>query len=77
MGIQSAAERDQPSLRDLRLRRGLSLRETARRAGIDATHLSRVERGRGQLSVEALARVAKVLGLRGLTRQLAPFREAP
>jgi transcriptional regulator with XRE-family HTH domain len=76
MRTQSALERTKPTLRDLRVKRGLSLREAARRAGIDPAHLSRVERGKSQLSVDALGRLAPVLGLRGLTRQLAPFREA-
>jgi transcriptional regulator with XRE-family HTH domain len=76
MGTQSAPEQAQPTLKDLRLKRGLSVRELGRRTGIDPTHLSRVERGRAHLSVDALARVAQALGMRGLTRQLAPFREA-
>lgn len=76
-GDQSAQERITPTLRELRVKRGLGLNETARRAGIDPAHLSRVERGQKQLSIEAAARLAAVLGLRGLTRQLAPFTEGP
>jgi transcriptional regulator with XRE-family HTH domain len=72
---ESAPERIQPTLREIRERRRLGLRETARRAGIDPAHLSRVERGKSQLSVDAAARLAMVLGMRGLVRQLAPFTE--
>ena len=57
------------------LSRGKSLRETARLAGIDPAHLSRVERGQRNLSVEALARVAGVLGLTELATLLAPYRD--
>jgi transcriptional regulator with XRE-family HTH domain len=56
---------------------GLSLRQAAARAGIDPGHLSRVERGRGGLSIEALARLAKVLGLRELERLLKPYAIDP
>jgi hypothetical protein len=35
-----------------------------------------VERGEKQLSVEALARLAGVLGLRDLAKLLAPYTEA-
>jgi transcriptional regulator with XRE-family HTH domain len=56
--------------------RGLGLRETAERAGITPAHLSRVERGQRQLSVDALGRLAEVLGLDELVRLLAPYREA-
>jgi hypothetical protein len=38
--------------------------------------LSRVERGERQLSVEALARLAEVLGLVELAKLLEPYREA-
>lgn len=64
-----------PPLRAVRIAHGLSLRETAQRAGIDPAHLSRVERGERQLSVEALARLAEVLGLTELVKLLAPYRE--
>ena len=64
-----------PPLRAVRVAHGLSLRETARRAGIDAAHLSRVERGERQLSVAALGRLAEVLGLHELVKLLAPYRD--
>lgn len=51
----------------------MSLRDTASRAGIDPGHLSKVERGEKSLSVESLARLAKVLGLTELAHLLAPY----
>jgi ribosome-binding protein aMBF1 (putative translation factor) len=65
-----------PTLRAVRLARGMSLAETARRAGMDPAHLSRVERGERQPSVDALARLAVALGLDELAKLLAPYREA-
>jgi transcriptional regulator with XRE-family HTH domain len=59
----------------VRVAHGLSLRETARRARITPAHLSKVERGERQLSVEALGRLAEVLGLHELVKLLAPYRE--
>jgi transcriptional regulator with XRE-family HTH domain len=64
-----------PPFRAVRIAHGLSLRETARRAQITPPHLSRVERGQRQLSVESLARLAEVLGLHELVKLLAPYRE--
>ena len=57
-------------LRAERLRCGLSLRETARRAGIEPAHLSRVERCQASLSLAALVRVACVLNLTVLSQEL-------
>ena len=65
-----------PPLRAVRIAHGLSLRETARRAQITPAHLSKVERGERQLSVEALGRLSEVLGLHELAKLLAPYREA-
>ena len=73
---ESATERTVPPLRAVRVAQGLTLREAAHRARIDPAHLSRVERGEKQLSVDALARLAAVLGLRDLSRLLAPYAEA-
>jgi transcriptional regulator with XRE-family HTH domain len=64
-------------LRTVRIAQGLSLKEAARLAKMDPAHLSRVERGEKQLSVDSLARLAKVLGLSELARLLAPYRAAP
>lgn len=61
------------TLREVRRARGLTLRETALRAGIDPAHLSKVERGQKSLSVNALHRLARVLGLRELARLLQPY----
>ena len=47
-------------------------RDVARRARIDPAHLSRVERGERTLSLDALLRLARVLGLRELERLIAP-----
>jgi len=79
MQSESAAEltRSVQPLRAVRIAHGLSVRETARRADITPSHLSRVERGERQLSVDALARLAKVLGLGELSKLLAPYREEP
>jgi len=63
-----------PPLRAVRVAHGLTLRETARLAKIDPAHLSRVERGEKQLSLEALGRLAEVLCLPELARLLAPYR---
>ncbi len=61
---------DGSRLRAVRESKGLTLTETARRAGIVPAHLSRVERGRRGLSVESLTRLAGVLDLRELERLL-------
>ena len=52
----------------------MSLRECARRADLDPSHLLRVERGDARLSVESLQRLAGVVELRDLARLLAPYR---
>ena len=54
---------DESKLRAVRESKGLTVRETAKLAGIAPAHLSRVERGRRGLSVESLTRLAGVLGL--------------
>jgi transcriptional regulator with XRE-family HTH domain len=66
-------ERQIPPLRAVRIAQGLSLNETAGRAGFDKAHLSRVERGQRGLSVDALHRLALVLGLHELAKLLAPY----
>ena len=60
-----------PQYRAIREARGLSLREAARQAQIDPAHLSKVERGIEGLSIDALARLARVLGLSDLAGALA------
>jgi transcriptional regulator with XRE-family HTH domain len=63
-------------LRTVREAQDLSLREAARRSGIDAAQLSRVERGESGLSINSLHALARVLGLRDLARVLAPYVDA-
>lgn len=65
--------RRHPPLRAVRVARGLGLNEVARLAGLDPGHLSRVERGQAHFSVEALTRLARVLGLDELAKLLAPY----
>ncbi|BBG00975.1 MULTISPECIES: helix-turn-helix domain-containing protein [Pseudonocardia] len=50
-------------LRSIRHRRGDTLEETARRAGISPQYLSEIERGRKEPSSEMIAAVAGALGL--------------
>ena len=76
MLIASASGQYRPPLRAVRQAKGLSLREVARRADIEVSHLSRVERGQAGLSVRALNRVAKVLELNELATLLSQY-EAP
>lgn len=71
MPTQSATK--QTPLRAIREARGLGLRRVARETGIDASHLSRIERGLAMPSLAVLKRLAAVLGLRELTRLLAPY----
>jgi transcriptional regulator with XRE-family HTH domain len=66
-----------PPLRTVREAQGLGLRETAKRAGIDPAHLYRVERGEAMLSLGALLRLARVLGLRELDRLLSQYVVEP
>ncbi|MFM9604282.1 helix-turn-helix domain-containing protein [Streptomyces turgidiscabies] len=62
-----------PPLRAVRTARGMTLRDVASRSGINAGHLSKVERGQKQLSIEALYRLALVLELRELSQLLKPY----
>jgi TetR/AcrR family transcriptional regulator, cholesterol catabolism regulator len=48
-------------IRELRLRRRLSLREFARRLGVSAATVSQIEHGRTGVTISRLARVAEVL----------------
>lgn len=54
----------------------MSLERVADAAGIDVSHLSRVERGQASLSVDSLARLARALGLTELAKLLAPYARA-
>ncbi|MDG9717440.1 helix-turn-helix transcriptional regulator [Streptomyces sp. DH24] len=61
------------SLRAAREAKGMSLRAAAARSGIDPGHLSKVERGEKQLSLEALYRLAVVVDLDELAGHLKPL----
>lgn len=70
-GLRNAERANgESALRTVRKAQGLTLRQAAVGAGIDPGHLSRVERGEAQLSLNALRRLAKVLRLRDLERLL-------
>jgi transcriptional regulator with XRE-family HTH domain len=58
-------------LREVRLAQGKTLRGTARRAGVDPSHLSRIERGATSPSLETLVAICKELGLRNVVEALA------
>lgn len=73
MLIDPTLVRSLPPLRAVRVARGLSLRTVAHRSGIDPGHLSKVERGEKQLSLESLYRLAVVLDLRELAQLLKPY----
>jgi transcriptional regulator with XRE-family HTH domain len=49
-------------LRKLRLERRLTLKQVERAAGLSATHLSEIERGRTSPTIGALVRIARALG---------------
>ncbi|MFE8962125.1 helix-turn-helix domain-containing protein [Streptomyces iakyrus] len=73
MRTDSTPMRSPSPLRAVRTARGLGLRTVAARAGIDPGHLSKVERGEKQLSLESLYRLAVVLDLRELAGFLRPY----
>lgn len=73
MRTESTPLRSTSPLRAVRTAKGMGLRTVAERAHIDPGHLSKVERGEKQLSVEALYRLALVLELRELARLLGPY----
>ena len=52
------------AVRELRLALGLSQREVARRAGVAAATISRLESGEVMPAVDSLARISEVLGAR-------------
>ncbi|MDP9398301.1 MAG: helix-turn-helix transcriptional regulator [Actinomycetota bacterium] len=64
-----------PDFRAVREAQGRTLNETARRARLSPSQLSRFERGEAGLSVASLARLAAVLNLTDLARALRPFAE--
>ncbi|MFD6911745.1 helix-turn-helix domain-containing protein [Streptomyces virginiae] len=60
-------------MREARLARGLMLKDAAAMAGVDTGALSRFERGQEHVSLPALYRLAKAIGLEALERELAPY----
>ena len=62
-----------PPVRTLRKARGETLNDLARRADIDAGHLSRIERGLTSPSIAVAARLARALDLKDLERLLRPW----
>ena len=50
------------SIRQLRAKKNLTQRELAKRAGMDVTYISGIERGVRNLSLKSLEKVAKGLG---------------
>lgn len=63
----------EPPIRGARVAKGMGLAETARAAGLDPGHLSKFERGQAGMSVDNLARLARVLGLKEMSKLLAPY----
>jgi transcriptional regulator with XRE-family HTH domain len=51
------------AIRGYREQRGLSLRELARQAGLSASLLSQIERGRTEPSISSLRKIAEALGV--------------
>jgi transcriptional regulator with XRE-family HTH domain len=64
-------------LRATREAQGKSLRAVARESGVDASNLSRIERGLQRPSLDALVRIGRVLGLRNLVETIGLFVEDP
>ena len=50
------------NIKSLRLKKGLSQRELAKRSGLDVTYCSGIERGVRNASLKSLEKVAKGLG---------------
>lgn len=52
-----------PRIRELRSERGMTLDQLASRAGISASHLSRLERGQAEPSFRVAAAIADQIGV--------------
>jgi len=61
-GARMIRQRVGPTLRVMRIRKGLSLNELSLVAGISPSHLSRIERGLTVPSYDVLDRIAGALG---------------
>ncbi|HQX62643.1 MAG TPA: helix-turn-helix transcriptional regulator [Thermomicrobiales bacterium] len=53
-----------PRIRELRIENGMTLDELAHRAGISASHLSRLERGQTAPSFKVAADIAREIGVK-------------
>jgi len=53
-----------PRIRELRIDRGMTLDELAKRASISASHLSRLERGQTAPSFKVAADIAREIGVK-------------
>ncbi|WP_084499512.1 helix-turn-helix domain-containing protein [Brevibacterium album] len=73
-GAAAPMSRLAAALRRERERMGLSLSETAKRAGVGKSTLSQLENGNGNPSIETLWALATALGVQ-LSRLIAPARE--
>ncbi|MFF4166908.1 helix-turn-helix domain-containing protein [Streptomyces sp. NPDC001741] len=73
MQTDSTSSLNPSPLRTIRTAKGMTLRTTAQRSGIDPGYLSKVERGQKQLSIESLYRLAVVLELGELAALLKPY----
>ncbi len=62
-------------LRELRLSRGMTQAELARRAGVSVTYVSQLESADTAPGIDLVARVAKALGI--TTTELLPPESAP
>ena len=51
------------TLRMLRMRKGLTLRDMEAISGVDHATISRMENGKGEISFQKLQRLAKALGV--------------
>src|SRR5690606_38633495 len=63
MAEEPVAERARRRLRELRVKRGLTLEAVARRASIDVSTLSRLESGKRRLALDHLPALAAALGV--------------
>ena len=67
-------------IRETRLNRGISMRQLARKIGVDHSHLSKIENGRDTIGAGSLQRIAEILGadanllLGEAGHQAMPFR---
>ncbi len=63
-----------PAYRTIRTTQGKTLRQVARNASVSPGHLSRIERGLVEPSVDVLIRLCRALDMADLARRLEPFK---